>query len=389
MRISYSSLDTYKNCPLKYKFKHIDRVPEPKSKDAQFGTLIHSTLHFVHTPSIVPPTLEQAINYFVSNWKPEVYEDDIEERSAFTQGVQIIQRYYENTDIAGTNIVDLESRFSIEIGNEETGIHTVSGIIDRIDKTKDGYEIIDYKTARKMPSQDKVDNDIQLSIYLKAFLERYPKEKDNLENITVSLYYVKHGVKLSSSRTLKDLERLEEQFLKVIQAIESAEFEPILSPLCDWCGYKKICPLWKHQYKETRKIDTEEAKTMITDYIALKKKLTVEKATLSQLQAQILAYMEGEGVERVFGEDGIIGKSLRSTYKYDEKKLRDILEPLDKWEDVLKVDGVALRNIMATLPYPVKEEITEAKILDKQSVSLSVKKGKFEQEDDTDTQEEI
>ena len=128
---------------------------------------------------------------------------------------------------------------------------------------------------------------------------------------------------------------------------------------------------------------------MITDYIALKKKLTVEKATLSQLQAQILAYMEGEGVERVFGEDGIIGKSLRSTYKYDEKKLRDILEPLDKWEDVLKVDGVALRNIMATLPYPVKEEITEAKILDKQSVSLSVKKGKFEQEDDTDTQEEI
>lgn len=44
---------------------------------------------------------------------------------------------------------------------------------------------------------------------------------------------------------------------------------------------------------------------------------------------------------------------------------------------------------MATLPYPVKEEITEAKILDKQSVSLSVKKGKFEQEDDTDTQEEI
>ena len=389
MRISYSSLDTYKNCPLKYKFKHIDRVPEPKSKDAQFGTLIHSTLHFVHTPSIVPPTLEQAINYFVSNWKPEVYEDDIEERSAFTQGVQIIQRYYENTDIAGTNIVDLESRFSIEIGNEETGIHTVSGIIDRIDKTKDGYEIIDYKTARKMPSQDKVDNDIQLSIYLKAFLERYPKEKDNLENITVSLYYVKHGVKLSSSRTLKDLERLEEQFLKVIQAIESAEFEPILSPLCDRCGYKKICPLWKHQYKETRKIDTEEAKTMITDYIALKKKLTVEKATLSQLQAQILAYMEGEGVERVFGEDGIIGKSLRSTYKYDEKKLRDILEPLDKWEDVLKVDGVALRNIMATLPYPVKEEITEAKILDKQSVSLSVKKGKFEQEDDTDTQEEI
>ncbi len=389
MRISYSSLEEYKNCPLKYKFKHIDRVPEPKSKDAQFGTLIHSTLHFVHTPSIVPPTLEQAINYFVSNWKPEVYEDEIEERSAFTQGVQIIQRYYENTDIAGTNIVDLESRFSIEIGSEETGKHTVSGVIDRIDKTKDGYEIIDYKTARKMPSQDKVDNDIQLSIYLKAFLERYPKEKENLENITVSLYYVKHGVKLSSQRTLADLERLEEQFLRVIQAIENVQFEPILSPLCDWCGYKKICPLWKHQYKEERKLDSEEAREMIDSYITLKKKITAEKQALTKLQEAILGYMEDESVDRVFGSDGIIGKSLRKTYKYDEQRLRDILEPLDKWEDVLKIDGVALRNILATLPSRIKEEVEDTKKLDKQSTSLSVKKGKFEQEENDTLEEEI
>lgn len=389
MRISYSSLETYKNCPLKYKFKHIDRVPEPKSKEAQFGTLIHSTLHFVHTPSIVAPTLEQALNYFVSNWKPEVYEDEIEERSAFTQGIQIIQRYYENNDIASANIVDLESRFAIEIGNDETGKHTVSGIIDRIDKTKEGYEIIDYKTARKMPSQDKVDNDIQLSIYLKAFLERYPKEKENIENITVSLYYVKHGVKLSGKRTLQDLERLEEQFLKVIQAIEGVEFEPILSPLCDWCGYKKICPLWKHQYKETHKIDDTEAKEIIDDYIALKKKLTAEKQELTRLQTQILEYMESETVDRVFGNEGIIGKSLRSSYKYDEQKLRDILEPLDKWEDVLKVDGVALRNILATLPLRIKEAVEDTKHLDKQSVSLSVKKGKFELADDDAVEESV
>jgi RecB family exonuclease/predicted RNA-binding protein YlqC (UPF0109 family) len=366
---------------LKYKFKHIDRVPEPKSKEAQFGTLIHSVLNFVHTPTIVAPNLEQALNYLVSGWKPEVYEDEIEERSAFTQGIQMIQRYYDTNDIASANIVD--SRFAIEIGTPESGVHTVSGIIDRIDKTRDGYEIIDYKTARKMPSQDKVDNDIQLSIYLKAFLERYPKEKDNLENITVSLYYVKHGVKLTSKRTLKDLERLEEQFLRVIKAIESEEFEPILSPLCDWCGYKRICPLWKHQYKDARKIDSEEAKQMIDEYIDLKKKLTVEKQELTKLQSQILEYMENEEVDRVFGDEGVIAKSLRSTYKYDEQKLRDILEPLDKWEAVLKVDGIALRNILATLPSRTQEEAGVAKKLEKQSVSLSVKKGKFETDEET------
>lgn len=382
MRISYSSLETYKNCPLKYKFKHIDRVPEPKSKEAQFGTLIHSVLNYVHTPTLVPPTVEQAINYFVKDWKPEVYEDEFEERSAFTQGIQMIQQYYEQNDIASANIVDLESRFAIEIGNEESGKHVVSGIIDRIDKTKDGYEIIDYKTARKMPSQDKVDNDIQLSIYLRAFLERYPKEKEHLENITVSLYYVKHGVKLSSTRTKEDLEKLEARFLDVIKAIESAEFEPILSPLCEWCGYKKLCPLWKHQYKETRKIESDEAEKIIGQYLDIKKKMSTEKQELAKLQSEILQYMEDEGVERVFGENGIIAKSLRTTYKYDEQKLRDILEPVDKWEDILKVDGVALRNILATLPSSIREEVGKAKEVDKKSVSLSVKKGSLEIEDD-------
>ncbi len=387
MRISYSSLETYKNCPLKYKFKHIDRVPEPKSKEAQFGTLVHSVLNYIYTPTLVPPTVEQAINYFVKGWKSEVYEDEFEERSAFTQGVQMIQQFYEQNDITFANIVDLESRFAIEIGNDESGKHVVSGIIDRIDKTKDGYEIIDYKTARKMPSQDKVDNDIQLSIYLRAFLERYPKEKENLANITVSLYYVKHGVKLSSTRTKEDLDKLEARFLDVIRAIESAEFEPILSPLCEWCGYKRLCPLWKHQYKEERKIDSTEAEQIIAHYLKLKKKMSVEKQELTKLQEEILKYMEDEGVERVFGENGIIAKSLRTTYKYDEQKLRDILGPVDKWEAVLKVDGVALRNILATLPSALKEEVAKAKEVDKKSVSLSVKKGSLDIEDDFEVAE--
>ncbi|MEK9173649.1 MAG: hypothetical protein AAB845_00080, partial [Patescibacteria group bacterium] len=97
---------------------------------------------------------------------------------------------------------------------------------------------------------------------------------------------------------------------------------------------------------------------------------------------QILEYMENEEVDRVFGEDGIIAKSLRTTYKYDEQKLRDILEPIDKWEAVLKVDGVALRNILATLPSRIQEEAGEAKAVEKQSVSLSVKKGKLDIEED-------
>lgn len=382
MRISYSALDTYQVCPLKYKFRQIDKIKEPKSKEAVFGTLIHSVLHYIHTPAILSPSVEQALDYFAKGWNSEIYENEMEERAAFSQGVTIIQNYLARVKPTECNIVALESRFAIEIGSEATGKHIVSGIIDRIDKTEDGYEIIDYKTTRKMPSQDKVDNDIQLSIYLRAFLERYPKEIDNLDKITVSLYYLKHGVKLSSKRTHEQLKSLEKTFLDVIKSIEEEKFDPILSPLCDWCGYQNICPLWKHKFAETRQLETEEVKTAIAEYLDVKNKLSEEKLRLAKLQAIILQYMEQEGVDRVFDDNGIIAKSLRKTYKYDEQKLRALLEPLDKWESILKVDGIALRNILAVLPSPIRQEAEATKVLDKESTSLSVKKNKIEADDD-------
>lgn len=376
MRLSYSSLDTYETCPLKYKYREIDKIKEPKSKEQVFGTLIHSVLHYYHTPALLAPNLEQALDFFAKRWNSEVFESELEERAAFTEGVKIIERYCQANAPGDFTIVDLESRFALEIGDDATGRHTISGIIDRIDKIEDGYEIIDYKTTKKMPSQEKVDNDLQLSIYLKAFLDRYPKEAEHLETITVSLYYLKHGVKLSSTRTREQLERVDQEFLQVIRAIEEEKFDPILSPLCDWCGYQKICPLWKHKFTETRTLETSEVREAISEYLDLKSQLSAEKLRIAKLQETILAYMEQEGVDRVFDEQGIIGKSLRKTYKYDSDKLRSILEPLDKWESVLKVDGIALRNIFATLPSPTKKEIELAKELDKESVSLSVKRVK-------------
>ncbi len=382
MRISYSSVGTYQTCPLKYKYQHVDRIPEPKSKEAVFGTLVHAVMKYIHTPALLSPTVEQALDYFAKGWNSEVYEDELEERAAFSQGVTIIQDYLSRNKPSDYTIVDLESRFAIEIGDEVSGKHIVSGIIDRIDRTKDGYEIIDYKTTRKMPSQDKVDNDLQLSIYLKAFLARYPKEIANLDKITVSLYYLKHGVKLSSTRTREQLDRVDETFLGVIKSIEEAKFEPILSPLCDWCGYQKICPLWKHKFAETRRVETEDVKQAVAEYLDLKGKLSEEKLRLGKLQSLILEYMEQEGVDRVFDEAGIIGKSMRKTYKYDAEKLRAVLEPLDKWESVLKVDGIALRTILATLPSSTQDEVEMAKVLDKESTSLTVKRNKIEVDDE-------
>jgi len=369
MRISYSALNTYQTCPLKYKFQNVDKIKEPKSKEAVFGTIIHAVMNFIHTPGILSPTLEQALDYFSKNWNSDVFDSEIEERAAFSQGVEMIRKYYQQNDIAKANIVALEKRFQIDLEG-----HTISGVIDRIDKTEDGYEVIDYKTAKKMPSQEDVDNNLQLSIYLRAFLNFYPKEIKNLDKIKVSLYFLKHGVKLDSTRTKKQLENIGQIFLDVIKQIKEERFEPKVSPLCGWCGYQDRCPMWKHKFKEQRKIDTEEINQAIAEYIRLKSEMKSQKSQLAELQEKISQYMDQEGVERVFSEEGVIARTLRQTFKYDEKKLREILEPLGKWEDVLKVNGTALKNIIGALPYEARKKIEKAKTLDRESKTFSVKK---------------
>jgi len=384
MRLSYSSLDTYRTCSLKYKYREIDKLPEEKSKEAVFGTLVHSVMKFIHEPALVPPTVEQAIDFFGKNWKGDLFENELEERAAFVQGIEMIQRYYEANKIAEANPLALESRFSIEIGTEETAKHVIAGVIDRIDRTKDGYEIIDYKTTKKMPSQDAIDTDLQLSIYLRAFLARYPKEWERLDQITVSLYFLKHGVKLSSTRTKEQLEALDETFLEVIRAIENQEFVPTLSPLCDWCSFQKICPLWRHKFKDVvvPEMEKSEAEIAIEEFLSLRAELTQDKKRLAELQEKIMGYMDQEHLDRLFGSTGIIGKSVRTSYSYDEKKLQELLSPLGEWENVVKVDGVALKTVLAALPTAVKEK-AESYREKKESVSLSVKAVKENFEEDT------
>lgn len=369
MRISYSALNSYKTCPLKYKFQYIDKIKTLKSKEAVFGTLIHSTLNFVHTPGILSPSMEQALDHFSKNWNSDVFENELEERAAFSQGVEIIRRYYNDNDIAKVNIVALESPFQIKLGE-----HVVSGIIDRIDRTDDGYEIVDYKTAKKMPSQEKVDNDIQLTIYLLAFLERYPEERKALDKLKVSLYFVKHGAKLTSTRTAEDLENVEKTFLEVIERIGESEFQPTINPLCDWCDFQHLCPMWKHKFKEERKIDTSEVNEAITEYIQAKDESKHLRTKIIKLQEKVSKYMDQEGVERVFSEDGIVARTLRKTYKYNEAQLREILEPLGKWAEINKVNATALKTVMTKLPPQTKQLIEEAKELDKESFGFSVKK---------------
>lgn len=374
MKTSFSALDTFRTCPLKYKFQQIDKIKTPKSAEQVFGTLMHSTMQFIHSGGFINPSVKEALNHFSANWNPDVFDDEIKERSAFAQGINIIQQYYKREEPAAAKIVDLESRFTIELEDKEKNEkHFVSGIIDRIDKTAEGFEIIDYKTSKKMPPQQSIDDNLQLLIYLLAFLRRYPDEEKKLDKVNLSLFFLHHCAKLSTKKSKEHLDKGRQEIIQIIHEIEESDFPAVVNPLCDWCGYQKICPMWKHKFKQEATSD-EEKKEIIKEYIEAQEGAKTERKKAAGLQAKILEIMEQEEVERLFGENKIIDRTHRQTFSYDEKKLQEILEKEGLWKEVLKLNQVQLKKVMETLPSSVKKEIEKARELTRESWGLSVKK---------------
>jgi len=373
---SFSALDSFRVCPLKYKYSAIDKIRSgKKSPEAVFGSVIHSTMQFIHTGSFVLPTQKEALNHFSQKWNSDVFENEFQERSAFAQGIKIIQNYYKKNNPADFQIIDLESRFSVDL-KEKKEVHLISGIIDRIDKTDDGFEIIDYKTSNKLPAQNYVDDNLQLLIYLLAFLKRYPKLSKTPEKIKLSLYFLKHGTKLSTTKTLSQLEEEKAKIFDLFEEIKSSNFEPQTSPLCNWCDYQEICPMWKHKFKKEITATDEEKKEIVEKYLELQTKSKENRQKIASLQKEILDIMESEEAERLFAANKIISKIHRQTFKYNEEELKTLLEKKGLWDKAVKINQTQLNKIIKTLSASEKDAVEKLKEVKSESFGLSIKQDK-------------
>lgn len=382
MRISYSGLDSFKLCPLKFKLQYLDKIKAPKSKEAIFGTLIHSVLRLLHDPNrFVSPTEEEVLEFFSQNWNPEIFSDSSEEAAAFAQGVMILKNYYAKNFPGQFNIVALETLFEAPIGfGNET--HIISGKIDRVDKTSDDlFELIDYKTTKKMPSQKNVDYDLQLSVYHLGMANRWPSlEKEN-RPVKVSLYYLKHGEKLSSVRDAGNLAETKEKIIRLIENIQKAQkaekFSPLPGPLCDWCAYQRHCPLFKHKFREEKIFfNDQDVSVLISEYVSLNDDIAQKEKRMAEIKGNFAKFMDQEGMERLFGQDGYITRQTIQRFKYDSQLVKDILEPIGKWQEIMKVDEAKLKKTIKELPHDLRQKIEDAKKMDKEYKTFSVSKSK-------------
>jgi RecB family exonuclease len=331
MRLSYSSINTYETCPAKFRFQYEDRVPTAPSAALSFGDSLHQALHRFHSrPVPVPPSVEELHEMLDAVWVTDGYRDASEERTYRAHGHQVLAQYHRE-NAGGYRIpAALEHRFTIEVEGVQ-----LSGTIDRMDRIPGGgYEIIDYKTNRRLPPQARIDRDLQLSVYHLAAREVWGIEPERL-----TLYYLLPGQRMTTSRTSGDVDELRRRIGTVAERISAGMFEPRQNPLCDWCEYQRLCPLFRHRYEKEEGDPAPRMTEIVDEWISLKRRGREVYKRIDELAGDINAFCDEHGYRRLFGTDGAaIDRRPQHVTAVDEDRLRQILEPLGLWERVLTVD---------------------------------------------------
>lgn len=376
MRISYSGLEAFANCPAKYKFQYVERIKVLKSKEAVFGTLVHECLKMFHEPSqteFIPE--EKLLKYFTEKWNSDIYQDKQEEAFAFHQGIKILKDYFLQNQGSEFKIVNLETPFEAPVldGSE---LHQITGRIDRIDKLEDGtFEIVDYKTSKKMPSQEEVNQNFQLAIYYLGVINRWPSLKEQNRPVKLSLYYLRHGEKLSTVQDADKIKETRQKILSLIDQIKKSSFEPRMNPLCDWCLYQPYCPLFKHKHLTRQPTaNDEQIKDVIKEYFEIKDKQTTNNQRLAELKGIINQYCDENEIDRIFGETGYLTRLPQQRFSYNFNRVKEILEPLGKWNQILTIDKTKFKKVLDSLPYDIKKQIDQTKTLDREFKVITAKK---------------
>ncbi len=255
--LSFSQLAAFSNCPLQYKFAHVLRVPVRGKAVFSFGKTIHNTLYdFVklidRKKNAVQSDLfgsdkqtkqknkvlglPDLVELYKKNWIDDWYESKNQKQEYYKLGQKIIKDFYEKFIQEQPKILRINGDSALEISFKfKVAGNTLIGKIDRIDQTKEGIEIIDYKTGKykeKLSSENKQ----QLLIYQMA-----AEQALGLKPVKLSYYYLAEGKKTSFLGNNQDKEKQKQEITAMAEKIKSSSFDASPGWNCKFCDFRDIC----------------------------------------------------------------------------------------------------------------------------------------------------
>jgi putative RecB family exonuclease len=248
--LSPSRASDFMQCPLLYRFRVIDKLPQAPSAAAARGTLVHSVLERVFDLPAAGRTLDAAAAMVAPQWaalleaEPELAElvdgNDPEALALwFKDAVALVERWFSLED--PTRLEPAERELYVE--TDIDGL-TLRGYVDRLDVAPTGeIRVVDYKTGRSPSELFEGKALFQMKFYALVLWRLHGTVPRMLQlvylgNSEIVRYSPDEADLLATERKLKALWRAIEH------AATTGDWRPRTSRLCDWCDHRALCPAW-------------------------------------------------------------------------------------------------------------------------------------------------
>ncbi|HYK93520.1 MAG TPA: PD-(D/E)XK nuclease family protein [Thermoplasmata archaeon] len=337
--LSHSSVQTYSECPLRWKFLYIDRLPEAPRGYFSFGRTVHSVLEELLRPFVVPSgrlteegerqrTLDEwahgrpsaprllspaeVLATYERLWVSDGYVSREEENRYRSLGADLLLRY-RNT-LADAQPVPIGVEMHLETRWDGIPIH---GYIDRIDRTAaGGLEIVDYKTSRELSAEDALGSE-QLALYQVLVERNFP---DPVQSLT--LYHLRSLTPLRSPpRDRPALDRLKKRVGAVSDGIRSQAYDPTPGRHCSRCEFKVRCP----EFREVPRADRERLATLVDRFAELRAQEDRLGEELKRTAEALHREAEQLGVHRIAGGASTAFRRREESWSYAPEAVETVL----------------------------------------------------------------
>jgi putative RecB family exonuclease len=247
--LSPSRASDFKQCPLLYRFRAIDRLPEPTSTAQLRGSVVHAALEQLYALPAPQRLPDAAISLVAPAWdrvvaaEPELATSiSPEERTVLLDEARaLLSGYYRLEDPTRFDPQSCEQRVEVELADGTL----LRGFIDRIDVATTGeLRVVDYKTG-KAPPEARALAEFKAMFQMKFYAVALLRSRGVVPT-RLRLIYLADGAILDYSPDVDELERFEKTLIAIWRAIQSAgatgDFRPSPSRLCDWCAHQSRCP---------------------------------------------------------------------------------------------------------------------------------------------------
>ncbi len=245
--LSPSRASDFLTCPLLYRFRVIDRLPEKPSPAATRGTVVHAVLERLFDLPAAQRVPASAHALVGPEWQrlldaepelAELFGDDAGRDEWLASAAGLLDSYFALED--PTVLEPAEREMFVEC-DLESGLR-LRGYVDRLDEAPDGaLRVVDYKTGRAPREGFEAKAMFQMRFYA-LVLWRLRGQVPRL----LQLLYLGSGEVLRYEPDEADLRATERKVVAVWAAIQRAtenrDWRPSPSKLCDWCDHQALCP---------------------------------------------------------------------------------------------------------------------------------------------------